>query len=59
MTPAKDPKQAPFGNGPIDLGEVAGVAGPKTRIFDVAGPGWPPGSPGKSEPYDLRRSASF
>ena len=49
----------PFGDGPIDLGGVAEVAGPKTWIFDVLGPGWPPGTPGRSKPYVLRRSASF
>ena len=47
----------PFGNAPIDLGGVA--AGPKTWIFDVLGPGWPPGTPGRPKPYVLRRSASF
>ena len=44
------------GMGPINLG---GVRGPKTWIFDVLGPGWPPGTPGRSKPYVLRRSASF
>ena len=33
----------PFGNGPVNLGGVAGAAGPKTWIFDVLGPGRPPG----------------
>ena len=49
----------PFGNGPVNLGGVARVAGPKTRIFDVLGPGWPPGCPGRSKPSVLRRSAPF
>ena len=49
----------PFGDGPIDLWGVAGVAGPKTWIFDALRPGWPSGSPGRSEPYAVRRSAPF
>ena len=49
----------PFGDGPVNLGGVAGVAGPKTWIFDVLGPGRPPGALGRSKPYVLRRSAPF
>ena len=33
----------PFGNGPVNLGGVAGAAGPKTVIFDVWALGGPLG----------------
>ena len=49
----------PFGDGPIDLGGVAEVAGPKTWIFDVLGPGRPPRTLGGPKLYVLSRSASF
>ena len=49
----------PFGDGRIDLGRVAGVAGPKTLFFHVFGPRWPLGTPGRSKSYVLRRQASF
>ena len=49
----------PFGDGPIDLGGGAGVTVPNTLMFDVLGPGRPPGTPGRSKPHVLRRSASF
>ena len=49
----------PFGNGPVNLGGVAGAAGPKTWIFDVLGPGWPPRTPGGPKLYVLSRSAPF
>ena len=35
--------------GPINLGGVAGAAGPKTLIFDVLGLGWPPQDPGRAK----------
>ena len=47
------------GMGPINLEGVAGASEPKTWIFDVFGPGRPPGSLGGSELYALSRSASF
>ena len=49
----------PFGNGPYKSRGVAGAAGPKTWIFDVLGPGWPPRSPGGPKLYVFSRSASF
>ena len=34
----------PFGNGPVNLGGVAGAAGPKTWIFIFWALGGPPGT---------------
>ena len=49
----------PFGNGPVNLGGVAGAAGPKTWIFNVLGLVWPPETLGGPKLYVLSRSAPF